>query len=454
MFDTVLVANRGEIAVRILRACQALGLRTVAVFSEADREATHVKMADRSLCIGPAPAAQSYLDQAAVLFAAELCGAQAIHPGYGFLSENATFAQRVQDAGMTFIGPSPDNIRVMGDKVAAKRAMRAAGVPCVPGPDTALPEGPQAAIEAAREAARDIGLPLILKAAGGGGGRGMRVVRQESELSGALAFTREEARRTFGNAEIYVEKFLAGPRHVEIQVLADAYGHALWLGSRDCSLQRRHQKLVEESPTPGIDLEAVTLLGERCVQACLQLGYHGVGTFEFLYEDGHFHFIEMNTRLQVEHTVTEMTSGVDLVQQQIRVARGEALNLRQTDVRCDGHAIECRINAEDPLTFRPSPGTITHWQLPVGPGIRVDTHAHAGCRVSPHYDSLLAKLVVHGATRSEALQRMQQALQVMEVQGIATNLPLHRRLMSEPGFVAGGVDIHQLERWLQTRAAA
>jgi acetyl-CoA carboxylase biotin carboxylase subunit len=454
MFDTVLVANRGEIAVRILRACQALSLRTVAVFSEADREATHVKMADRSLCIGPAPAAQSYLDQAAVLFAAELCGAQAVHPGYGFLSENANFAQRVQDAGMTFIGPSPDNIRVMGDKVAAKRAMRAAGVPCVPGPDTALPEGPQAAFEAAREAARDIGFPLILKAAGGGGGRGMRVVRQESELSGALAFTREEARRTFGNAEIYVEKFLAGPRHVEIQVLADAYGHALWLGSRDCSLQRRHQKLVEESPAPGIDLEAVTLLGERCVQACLQLGYHGVGTFEFLYEDGHFHFIEMNTRLQVEHTVTEMTSGVDLVQQQIRVARGEALNLRQTEVRCDGHAIECRINAEDSLTFRPSPGTITHWQLPVGPGIRVDTHAHAGCRVSPHYDSLLAKLVVHGATRSEALQRMQQALQVMEVQGIATNLPLHRRLMSEPGFVAGGVDIHQLERWLQTRTAA
>jgi acetyl-CoA carboxylase biotin carboxylase subunit len=450
MFDSVLIANRGEIALRIQRACRVLGLRTIAVHSEADRDAIHVRQADQALCIGPAAAVHSYLNQAAILFAAEVSGAQAIHPGYGFLSENAGFVARVEEAGLTFIGPSAACIRTMGDKVAAKRAMRAAGVPCVPGPDSALPDDP-AAIQAI---AREIGYPVIVKAAGGGGGRGMRVVHDEPALLDALSLTREEARRAFGNPEVYIEKFLLRPRHVEIQVLADSHGHALWLGSRDCSLQRRHQKVIEEAPAPGIDAAVIAAVGERCAEACRQIGYCGVGTFEFLYENGAFYFIEMNTRLQVEHPVTEMTTGIDIVQQQIRVARSEALSLSQADIGCTGHAIECRINAENPETFAPSPGLITGWDLPGGWGVRVDSHASTGYRVPPYYDSMIAKLIVHGSTRDDALARMQLALAEMRVQGIATNLPLHREIVQERGFTAGGVDIHHLERWLQRRTGA
>ncbi|MFO1220604.1 MAG: acetyl-CoA carboxylase biotin carboxylase subunit [Burkholderiaceae bacterium] len=445
MFDTVLIANRGEIALRIQRACRGLGLKTVAVYSEADREAPQVRLADQALCIGPAPAAQSYLNQAAILSAAAVSGAQAIHPGYGFLSENAGFVARIEDAGLTFIGPSAACIRTMGDKVAAKRAMRAAGVPCVPGPHGSLPDD----IAAVRAIARDIGYPVIVKAAGGGGGRGMRVVHDESALAEALALTREEARRAFGNPEVYIEKFLLHPRHVEIQVLSDRHGHALWLGSRDCSLQRRHQKVLEEAPAPGIDAKALAEVGARCADACRQIGYCGVGTFEFLYENGAFFFIEMNTRLQVEHPVTEMTTGIDIVQQQIRVARGEALTLTQGDIVCHGHAFECRINAEHAETFAPSPGRITEWLLPGGFGVRVDSHASAGYQVPPYYDSMIGKLVVHGATRDDALVRLRRALDEMHVGGIHTNLPLHRRIVRESGFAAGGVDIHQLERWLQ-----
>lgn len=450
MFDTVLIANRGEIALRIQRACRGLGLRTVAVYSEADSDAVHVRQADQALCIGPAAPGKSYLDQAAILFAAELSGAQAIHPGYGFLSENAGFVASVEAAGLSFIGPSAACIRTMGDKVSAKRAMRAAGVPCVPGPDGSLPDDPTAV----QAIAREIGYPVIVKAAGGGGGRGMRVVHEEGSLLDALALTREEARRAFGNPEVYIEKFLLHPRHVEIQVLADSHGHALWLGSRDCSMQRRHQKVLEEAPAPDIAFERIAEVGERCAQACRQIGYCGVGTFEFLYEDGAFFFIEMNTRLQVEHPVTEMTTGIDIVQQQIRVARGERLTLAQADIGCQGHALECRINAENPETFAPSPGLITGWLVPGGFGVRVDTHASAGYRVPPHYDSMIAKLIVHGATRDDALERMRLALAEMQVDGIATNLALHRRIVQEPSFAAGGVDIHHLERWLQSGNAA
>lgn len=448
MFDTVLIANRGEIALRIQRACRGLGLRTVAVYSEADRDAVYVRQADQALCIGPASPTGSYLNQAALLAAARVSGAQAIHPGYGFLSENAGFVARVADAGLTFIGPSADCIRTMGDKVSAKRAMREAGVPCVPGPDTSQPEDPAEVLAIAH----DIGFPVIVKAAGGGGGRGMRVVHEASALADALALTREEARRAFGNPEVYIEKFLTHPRHVEIQVLADRYGHAVWLGSRDCSLQRRHQKVIEEAPAPGIDAALIAEVGERCAAACRQIGYCGVGTFEFLYENGAFYFIEMNTRLQVEHPVTEMTSGIDIVQQQLRVARGEPLTLRQDDIACRGHALECRINAEHPDTFMPSPGVITGWQLPGGYGVRVDTHAGAGYRVPSHYDSMIAKLIVHGASREDALQRMRLALDELQVDGIATNLPLHREIVRDADFETGGVDIHHLERWLRARA--
>jgi len=450
MFDTVLIANRGEIALRIQRACRGLGLKTVAVHSEADRDASYVAQADQALCIGPAAPGQSYLNQSAILFAAELSGAQAIHPGYGFLSENAGFAERVEQAGLAFIGPSAACIRTMGDKVAAKRAMRRAGVPCVPGPDEGLPEDP-VAIQAL---AREVGYPVIVKAAGGGGGRGMRVVHDEASLLDAMALTREEARRAFGNPEVYIEKFLLHPRHVEIQVLADSHGHALWLGSRDCSLQRRHQKVIEEAPAPGIDEALIAEVGERCAAACRQIGYCGVGTFEFLYERGAFYFIEMNTRLQVEHPVTEMTTGIDIVQQQLRMARGERLALAQADVRCQGHAIECRINAENPDTFAPSPGRITGWQVPGGFGVRVDSHANAGYRVPPYYDSMIAKLIVQGSTRADALDRMRLALAEMHVEGISTNVPLHREILCDEGFAAGGVDIHHLERWLQQRGTA
>jgi acetyl-CoA carboxylase, biotin carboxylase subunit len=445
MFQTVLIANRGEIALRIQRACRVLGLRTIAVHSEADRDALHVRLADEALCIGPAPAAASYLNQAAILMAAKLSGAEAIHPGYGFLSENAGFAARVAEAGLVFIGPSAACIRTMGDKIAAKNAMRAAGVPCVPGPDTAL----RADTDAVRALAREIGYPVIVKAAGGGGGRGMRVVAEEAQLLDALAVTREEARRAFGNPDVYIEKFLAHPRHVEIQVLADAHGAVLWLGSRDCSLQRRHQKVLEEAPAPGIPDADLAEIGQRCVEACRQIGYLGLGTFEFLFQDGVFFFIEMNTRLQVEHPVTEMTAGIDIVQQQIRVARGEKLALTQADIRCHGHAFECRINAEDPVTFVPSPGCITRWEVPGGYGVRIDSHVGAGYVVSPYYDSMIAKLIVHGDTREDALARLRATLDEMYVEGISTNLPLHRRLVRDPGFTGGAVDIHHLERLLR-----
>lgn len=450
MFSSVLIANRGEIALRIQRTCRRLGLRTIAAHSEADSEAPHVRHADQALCIGPAAAAQSYLNQAAILFAAEVSGAEAIHPGYGFLSENPTFAERVESAGLAFIGPTAASMRVLGDKIAAKRTMRAAGVPCVPGPDSSLGDDP----DLVRETAQDIGYPVILKAAGGGGGRGMRIVEREANLLDALAVTREEARRAFGNGEIYIEKFLGRPRHVEIQVVADTHGNAVWVGSRDCSLQRRHQKVLEEAPAPGLDSATVAKIGERCAEACRQNGYRGVGTFEFLVEDGAFYFIEMNTRLQVEHPVTEMTVGLDLVEAQIRVAQGEALPFRQSDIAYRGHAFECRINAEDPKTFVPSQGVITRLELPGGPGVRVDTHASAGYRVPPYYDSLIGKLVVHGATRTEALARLRVALDEMQVEGIATNLPLHRRLIDDDEFVRGGVSIHYLENRLKQDGGA
>ena len=449
MIDTVLIANRGEIALRIQRACRGLGLRTVAVYSEADADAVYVRQADTALCIGPAPAARSYLDQAAILFAAQATGAGAIHPGYGFLSENAAFAERVERAGLVFVGPSAACIRAMGDKVAAKRAMRRAGVPCVPGPDEPLPTDPAAI----RAVADGIGYPVMVKAAGGGGGRGMRVVEDPALLLDTLALTQEEARGAFGNAAVYIEKFLAHPRHVEIQVIADRHGHALWLGSRDCSLQRRNQKVIEEAPAPGIPEADVAALGERCAEACRQIGYTGAGTFEFLYDAGAFHFIEMNTRIQVEHPVTEETTGIDIVQLQLRVARGEALPLTQDQVACRGHALECRINAEDPDSFAPSPGWIDDWAAPGGFGVRVDTHAGPGYRMPPHYDSMVAKLIVRGSDRADAMERMRLALSEMRVGGIRTNLPLHRALLDDPGVREGGVDIHYLQRWLARRAA-
>lgn len=445
MIRSLLIANRGEIALRIQRAARSLGIETIAVHSEADRDARHVALADKAVCIGPAQAARSYLDPAAILLAAEATGADAVHPGYGFLSENADFASSCERAGLVFVGPPADAIRVMGDKVAAKRAMRRAGVPCVPGPDEGLPDDP----EEVRKVAAALGYPVILKAAGGGGGRGMRVVDDEAGLLDALALTREEARRAFGNPEIYVEKFLTRPRHVEIQVLCDRHGNALWLGSRDCSLQRRHQKVLEEAPAPGLDPALVADVGARCAEACRQLGYVGAGTFEFLYEDGVFSFIEMNTRVQVEHPITEETTGIDIVREGIRVAAGLPLRIRQEEIVSRGHAFECRINAEDPETFRPSPGMVTRFDMPGGPGIRVDTHMVPGSRVPPHYDSLVAKIVAYGACREEALVRLRIALSEARVEGVSTNLALHARILADPGFQAGGVDIHHLERLLK-----
>lgn len=449
MLKKVLIANRGEIALRIQRACRELGIATVAVYSEADAGARHLRLADQALCIGRAHPTHSYLNKHAIVQAARLCGADAVHPGYGFLSENAEFAQLLEDAGIVFIGPLAKSIRVMGDKIAAKQAMLAAGVPCVPGSDGALP----ADVDALKKMAHDIGYPVIVKAAGGGGGKGMRVVQQESDLAEAVALTREEARRAFGNPELYMEKFLQHPRHVEIQVMCDNHGNAFWLGARDCSMQRRHQKVMEEAPAPGIAAPLLEQVGQRCVEACRQIDYRGAGTFEFLFEDGRFYFIEMNTRLQVEHPVTEMTSGIDIVQAQLRVASGEALRLRQQDIQCNGHAIECRINAEDPYSFAPSPGTISTWELPGGHGVRVDSHAGVGYTVPPYYDSMIAKLIVHAPTREEALARMRAALAEMRVSGVSTNLALHGDLMTEPGFAAGGVNIHHLEHWLKHRNA-
>ncbi|MCK1709762.1 MULTISPECIES: acetyl-CoA carboxylase biotin carboxylase subunit [unclassified Bradyrhizobium] len=450
MFDKVLIANRGEIALRIQRACRAMGLKAVVIYSEADRDARYVALADEALCIGPAPASSTYLNAAAILLAAEVSGAQAIHPGYGFLSESAEFADRVARAGLTFIGPPADCIRTMGDKVAAKRAMRLAGVPCVPGPDSALPDNSAEV----RAIARDIGYPVIVKAAGGGGGRGMRIVRSEGALDEALALTRAEASKAFRNAAVYIEKFLETPRHIEIQVLCDQHDNHLWLGDRDCSLQRRNQKVVEEAPAPGIDRVLIEQVGASCVEACRRIGYRGAGTFEFLYEDEQFFFIEMNTRVQVEHPVTEMTTGIDIVKAQIRIAQGEPLGIAQSDIARVGHAVEFRINAEDPGTFAPSPGTMTRWDVPGGIGIRVDSHITAGAIVPRHYDSLIGKLIAHGGTRDEALARARVALSELRAEGIRTNVPLHQAILADPTFCRGGYDIHHLEHWMNARVAA
>ena len=438
--ESVLIANRGEIALRILRACRALGVRTIAAHSEADRGAGYLEAADDSICIGPAAPSKSYLNQGALLLAAKATGATAVHPGYGFLSENADFAERVEAAGLRFIGPTAASIRMMGDKVAAKQAMIAAAVPCVAGSDGALGDDP--AVNAAL--AEKIGYPVIVKASGGGGGRGMRVVHDPAGLRDAIAVTREEARQAFGNPEVYLEKFLLHPRHIEIQVLCDTRGNALWLGDRDCSMQRRHQKVVEEAPAPGVSRAMIAEVGERCAEACRRIGYRGAGTFEFLYEDGAFFFIEMNTRLQVEHPVTEMTTGIDIVEQQIRIAFDEPLPFGQSDIRLEGHAIECRINAEDPDTLAPAPGTVTRWDTPGGPGVRVDSHMRAGAVVPPHYDSLIGKLIVHAPTREQAIARMQGALTDLCVEGVSTNVPVHQRILDDPGFRAGGSDIHHL----------
>lgn len=444
MFEKILIANRGEIALRIQRACREMGIKTVVVHSEADREAKYVKLADESVCIGPAASNLSYLSMPAIISAAEVTDAQAIHPGYGFLSENADFAERVEQSGFVFIGPRAESIRLMGDKVSAKHAMIEAGVPCVPGSEGALPDDPKAIVQTARK----VGYPVIIKAAGGGGGRGMRVVHTEAALINAVAMTKTEAGAAFGNPEVYMEKFLENPRHVEIQILADQHGNAVWLGERDCSMQRRHQKVIEEAPAPGIPRKVIEKIGDRCAAACRKIGYRGAGTFEFLYENGEFYFIEMNTRVQVEHPVTEMITGVDIVQEQIRIAFNEKLRFKQSDITLKGHAIECRINAEDPFKFTPSPGRITSWHAPGGPGIRVDSHAYAGYFVPPYYDSMIGKVISYGETREQAIRRMQIALSEMVVEGIQTNIALHRELMIDARFIEGGTNIHYLEHKL------
>ncbi|MBR7799352.1 acetyl-CoA carboxylase biotin carboxylase subunit [Undibacterium fentianense] len=444
MFEKILIANRGEIALRIQRACREMGIKTVVVHSEADREAKYVKLADESVCIGPAPSTLSYLSMPAIISAAEVTDAQAIHPGYGFLSENADFAERVEQSGFVFIGPRAESIRLMGDKVSAKHAMIEAGVPCVPGSEGALPDDPKVIVQTARK----VGYPVIIKAAGGGGGRGMRVVHTEAALLNAVTMTKTEAGAAFGNPEVYMEKFLENPRHVEIQILADQHGNAVWLGERDCSMQRRHQKVIEEAPAPGIPRKIIEKIGNRCAEACRKIGYRGAGTFEFLYENGEFYFIEMNTRVQVEHPVTEMITGVDIVQEQIHIAFGNKLRFKQSDIELRGHSIECRINAEDPFKFTPSPGRIVTWHTPGGPGIRVDSHAYAGYFVPPNYDSMIGKVISYGATREQAIRRMQIALSEMVVEGIQTNIPLHRELMVDARFIEGGTNIHYLEHKL------
>lgn len=444
MFDKVLIANRGEIALRVQRACREMGIKTVVVHSEPDREATYVKLADESVCIGPASSALSYLNVPAIISAAEVTDAQAIHPGYGFLSENADFAERVEQSGFVFIGPKAQTIRLMGDKVSAKRAMQESGVPCVPGSNGALPSDPKVILKIAKE----VGYPVIIKAAGGGGGRGMRVVHTEAALLNAVQMTQQEAQTAFGNSTVYLEKFLENPRHVEIQILSDSFGNAIYLGERDCSMQRRNQKVLEEAPAPLIERKHIQKIGERCAKACQKIGYRGAGTFEFLYENGEFYFIEMNTRVQVEHPVTELISGVDIVQEQIRVAAGEKLRYTQKDIALKGHAIECRINAEDPFTFVPSPGQISFYHPPGGPGIRVDSHIYQGYTVPPYYDSMVAKVIAYGDTRKQAIRRMRIALSEMHIQGIKTNIPLHQELMSDARFLEGGASIHYLEQKL------
>ncbi|MCD2922584.1 acetyl-CoA carboxylase biotin carboxylase subunit [Pseudomonas aeruginosa] len=444
MLEKVLIANRGEIALRILRACKELGIKTVAVHSTADRELMHLSLADDSVCIGPAPATQSYLQIPAIIAAAEVTGATAIHPGYGFLAENADFAEQIERSGFTFVGPTAEVIRLMGDKVSAKDAMKRAGVPTVPGSDGPLPEDEETALAIARE----VGYPVIIKAAGGGGGRGMRVVYDESELIKSAKLTRTEAGAAFGNPMVYLEKFLTNPRHVEVQVLSDGQGNAIHLGDRDCSLQRRHQKVIEEAPAPGIDEKARQEVFARCVQACIEIGYRGAGTFEFLYENGRFYFIEMNTRVQVEHPVSEMVTGVDIVKEMLRIASGEKLSIRQEDVVIRGHALECRINAEDPKTFMPSPGKVKHFHAPGGNGVRVDSHLYSGYSVPPNYDSLVGKVITYGADRDEALARMRNALDELIVDGIKTNTELHKDLVRDAAFCKGGVNIHYLEKKL------
>ncbi len=444
MLDKVVIANRGEIALRILRACSELGIKTVAIHSSADRDLKHVRLADESVCIGPPASAESYLNVPAIISAAEVTDATAIHPGYGFLSENADFVERVEQSGFTFIGPRAETIRIMGDKISAIKTMKEAGVPCVPGSDGPL--GDDASVNL--ELAKKIGYPIIVKAAGGGGGRGMRVVHSEAALSNAITVTRTEAINAFGNGTLYMEKYLANPRHIEIQILADKHGNAVHLGERDCSMQRRHQKVIEEAPAIGITEEMRNKIGARCAEACKQIGYVGAGTFEFLYENGEFYFIEMNTRLQVEHPVTEMVTGIDLVKEQLRIAGGEPLAFKQEDIKINGYAIECRINAEDPKNFMPSPGTITQYHAPGGPGIRVDSHIYNGYTVPPHYDSMIGKLIAHGDSRATALARMRTALNEVFIEGIKTNVPLHRDIMNDAAFQAGGTSIHYLEKKL------
>jgi acetyl-CoA carboxylase, biotin carboxylase subunit len=444
VFEKILIANRGEIALRIQRACRELGIRTVVVHSEADTEAKYVKLADESVCIGPPPAAASYLNIPAIISAAEVTDAEAIHPGYGFLSENADFAEKVERSGFVFIGPHPENIRLMGDKVSAKQAMAKAGVPTVPGSEGALPADPKEIVRIARK----VGYPVIIKASGGGGGRGMRVVHTEAALLNAVNMTRSEAQAAFANPVVYLERYLEQPRHIEIQVLCDGQKNAVYLGERDCSLQRRHQKVLEEAPAPDLPAKVREKIGERCVDACKKIGYRGAGTFEFLYEEGEFYFIEMNTRIQVEHPVTEMITGVDIVQEQIHIAAGEKLRMRQKDIVLRGHAIECRINAEDPYRFTPSPGKITSYHPPGGPGIRVDSHIYQGYSVPPNYDSMIGKVIAYGASREQAIARMRIALSEMVVEGIQTNIPLHRDLLNDTRFVRGGVSIHYLEQKL------
>ena len=450
MLDKIVIANRGEIALRILRACKELGIKTVAVHSTADRDLKHVLLADETVCIGPAPSVKSYLNIPAIISAAEITGAVAIHPGYGFLSENADFAEQVERSGFIFIGPKAETIRLMGDKVSAINAMKKAGVPCVPGSDGPLTDD----MDKNRAFAKRIGYPVIIKASGGGGGRGMRVVRSDKDLEQSINMTKAEAKAAFNNDMVYMEKYLENPRHIEIQVLADGQGNAIYLAERDCSMQRRHQKVVEEAPAPGIARRLIERIGDRCADACKKMGYLGAGTFEFLYENGEFYFIEMNTRVQVEHPVTELITGIDIVQEQIRIAAGEKLAMRQRDIQFRGHAIECRINAEDPFKFTPSPGRLTSWHMPGGPGIRVDSHAYNGYFVPPNYDSMIGKLIAYGATREQAIKRMRIALSEMVVEGIQTNIPLHRELMLDAKFVEGGTSIHYLENRLAAKLQA
>jgi len=444
MLEKVLIANRGEIALRILRACRELGIKTVAVHSEADRDLKHVRLADESVCIGPAASKDSYLNVPAIISAAELTDAVGIHPGYGFLSENADFAERVEDSGFVFIGPSSDSIRTMGDKVAAIKTMIEAGVPCVPGSDGELGDNNDTNMKLARE----IGYPIIIKASGGGGGRGMRVVNSEATLINSIALTKQEAASNFGNDAVYMEKYLETPRHIEIQVLSDGQGNAIHLGERDCSMQRRHQKVVEEAPAPGITEKMRKKIGQRCVDACVKMNYRGAGTFEFLFQDGDFYFIEMNTRVQVEHPVTEMITGVDIIKEQLYIASGEKLRYKQSDIEIRGHAIECRINAEDSKTFMPSPGTIERYHPPGGPGIRIDTHIYGGYTVPPYYDSMIGKLIAYGNDRDIAIARMQGALSEISILGIKTNIDLHRDILSDSAFQTGGTNIHYLEKKL------